>query len=295
MPDALFEAGRVARRLKEEAYRLARPGASIYELAERIESIILDNHARPAFPCNVGINQVAAHYTPTPGDVTRIPPRSVVKVDIGVEINGFIADTAVTVADTPEGEAMRLAAEEALKTAIKLVRDGARVSDIGSAIQSVGNRRGFKTIRNLTGHEISRYNLHAGQSIPNVQTTDSGRLRKGHTYAIEPFVTLPEGAGEVVESGEATIFRFEPRPRLEKGLKGDEVSLLRYIADEFRSLPYSTRWLLRLGREKLELHEKLVRNGRIHAYPVLVERHGTPVAQAEHTVLVKEDGAEVLT
>jgi len=293
--EELYKAGEVARKAKEEAYRLVRPGFPVIELAERIEKLILDNNARPAFPCNISINQVAAHYTPYPGDNLTIPSRSVVKVDIGVEVNGYIADTAITVADISIGEALRVAAEEALKAAIKVVRPGVKVSEVGSAIYSIVSKYGFKPIRNLTGHEIGRYNLHAGQSIPNIPTMNGGRLKKGHIYAIEPFVTLSEGAGEVVESGEITIYRYEPRGKALKGVKGKEAELLQLISERFRGLPYSTRWLVDKGSEYLALHEKLVRSGRIHGYPVLVERLGKPVAQAEHTIVVDENDVIILT
>ncbi len=295
IPEEFFKAGEVARAVKEEVYRLVRPGVSVYELAERIERIIAEKGARPAFPCNVSINHVAAHYTPTPGDSSTIPADSVVKVDIGVEVDGYIADTAVTVTDSPVGEALRNAAEEALKTALRVIRDGVKVSEVGQVVYSVVAKYGFKPIRNLTGHEVARYNLHAGVSIPNVPTTNAGRLMKGHTYAIEPFVTLREGAGEVVESSEVTIFRYEHRPKALKGLSEKEAELLNLLAQRFKGLPHSTRWIIDKGDEYLAIHDKLVRTGRIHGYPVLVERLGKPVAQAEHTIAVESDGVVILT
>lgn len=295
IPEELFKAGEVAKAVKEEVYRLVRPGASVYELAERVERIIAEKGARPAFPCNVSIGHVAAHYTPSPGDSSTIPAGSVVKVDIGVEVDGYIADTAVTVADSPVGEALRNAAEEALKAALRVIRDGVKASEVGNVVYSVASRYGFKPIRNLTGHEVARYNLHAGVSIPNVPSMNSSRLLKGRTYAIEPFITLREGAGEVVESGEVTIFRYEHRPKALKGVSAKEAELLNLLAQRFKGLPHSTRWIADMGGEYLALHERLVKTGRIHGYPVLVERLGKPVAQAEHTIVVESDGVVVLT
>jgi len=295
IPDELYQAGRVARRVKEEVYRLVRPGVNILDLAERVESLIADNNARPAFPCNVGVNEVAAHFTPVTGYSEQLSAKSVVKVDFGVEIDGYIADTAVTVTDEPLGDSMRLAAEEALRAALKVARAGVRVSEIGAAIQGVVSRRGFKPIRNLTGHEIARFNLHAGVSIPNVETTDSYRLQSGHVYAVEPFVTLPDGSGEVEAISDVTIFRVEPLRRPDRGLGGDDHRLLEQIDRMFRGLPYAERWLSSLGAEAMSIHQRLVKMGRIQGYPVLVEKKRMPVAQAEHTILVLTDGLEVLT
>jgi len=77
-------------------------------------------------------------------------------------------------------------------------------------------------------------------------------------------------------------------------LAGEERELARILAERFDSLPYSPRWIP--GYERYaKTHERMVRRGRIHGYPVLVERRGEPVAQAEHTVIVTEDGCEVIT
>ncbi|MEM4416655.1 MAG: type II methionyl aminopeptidase, partial [Nitrososphaerota archaeon] len=193
--DSLLEAGRIARLVRESIPNMVRAEMPLVELAEKVEAMIRDHGGRPAFPCNISIDSVAAHFTPGPGEDTVIPPDAVVKVDIGVEIDGYIADTAITVTDNPVGVSLRYAAEEALKSAIKMVRDGVKVSSIGSVIHSVVSRFGFKPIRNLTGHEIKRYNLHAGVSIPNIPTADNTKLSSGHVYAIEPFVTIGDAAG----------------------------------------------------------------------------------------------------
>ncbi len=291
--DELLEAGRIARRVRNEVPSIVRPDMPILELAERIESMILDYGGRPAFPCNISINSVAAHYTPPPGDMSLLPRNSVVKIDVGVVVNGYIADTAITISDTHVGVSLRYAAEEALKAAVRTVRAGVRVSVIGNTIQSVVTRLGFKPIRNLTGHEITRYNLHAGASIPNVATQEGVKLQAGHVYAIEPFVTLPDAAGEVYDAGEPTIFKLEGF-QLGK-LSGVEQEVAVELEKRFDSLPYTLRWLKNVDDTFMTVHSRLVKTGRVRGYPILAERSGRPVAQAEHTILVEEDGCEVIT
>lgn len=292
--DRLRQAGRVARRALEEACRLVRESALVIEICEAVENLIRLEGARPAFPCNIGINDVAAHYTSPPGDQLRIPPRSLVKVDVGVSLDGYIADTAATVALAPELEPLSEAARIALQEAIRVMRAGIPVSRVGLAVQEAAHRLGYKPIRNLTGHEIRRYQLHAGTSIPNVGGVCSGRLERGHVYAVEPFLTTARGAGEVVSGRLATIFRVSPGPHIPRKMRQGERDLLQYLVESFDNLPYAARWIKDYERVK-DLHERLIRSGRVQRYPVLVERLGEPVAQAEHTVIVFEDGCEVIT
>lgn len=292
--DRLRQAGRIARRAREEACRLIREAALVIEICEEVEEIIRSEGARPAFPCNIGINEVAAHYTSPPGDQLRIPPRSVVKVDVGASLDGYIADTAATVALAPDLEPIVEASEVVLREAVRAMRAGVPVSRIGLVVQETASRLGFKPIRNLTGHEIGRNKLHAGTAIPNVGGACPGRLEAGHVYAVEPFLTTMRGAGEVVSAKLATIFRVEPEKISHQKLGKDEKTLMQYLIERFGNLPYAARWIDDYERVKV-VHERLVRSGRIQQYPVLVERLGEPVAQAEHTVIVFEDGCEIIT
>jgi len=292
--DRLRQAGLIARRAREEACKLIREAVLVIEICEAVEEVIRLEGARPAFPCNIGINEVAAHYTSPPGDQLRIPPRSLVKVDVGASLDGYIADTAATVTLSPELEPMVEAARIVLQEVIRIMRAGVPVSRIGLTVQEAASRLGFKPIRNLTGHEIRRNQLHAGTTIPNVGGACPGRLEVGHIYAVEPFLTTMRGAGEVVSAKIATIYRVEPEKAFHQKLREDERRLIQYLAEKFGNLPYAVRWIEGYGKVK-DVHERLVKSGRIQHYPVLVERLGEPVAQAEHTVIVYEDGCEIVT
>jgi len=292
--DRFRQAGRIARKARNRVLALVREAAPIIEICEAVESLIRDEGAEPAFPCNVGVNEVAAHYTSPPGDRLTVPPRSLVKVDLGVCLDGYIADTAITVSLARELEPLSEAAEIVLREALKIMRAGTPVSRIGSIIERAARSLGFKPIRNLTGHEIKRYQLHAGATIPNVGALCPGRLKAGHVYAVEPFLTTSRGAGEVVSTKLRTIFQMASAKLKLRKLSQEERSLMQYIASRFNGLPYTTRWIK--DYEKLKpIHEKLVKSGRIYSYPVLVERLGEPVSQAEHTVIVFEDGCEIIT
>ncbi len=292
--EALREAGRIARKVREKSLNIVRENASLLEICSILENLILDEGAKPAFPCNICINDVAAHYTPIIGDTSIILPKSLVKIDIGVSVDGYIADTAVTVSLDPALQPMVEAVNTALLEAVKIIKPEVQASIIGGVIQRAIMSRGFKPIRNLTGHEIARYNLHAGLSIPNVQIARSEKLQLYHVYAIEPFATTSDGGGEVVSTETVTIYRLNTERIKHERLGEEERKLLELIYEKFDSLPYTPRWISNFSFFS-KVHEKMVKTGRIYSYPVLVEKKGKPVAQAEHTVIVTENGCEVIT
>jgi len=290
--NALAAAGKIARKVRMEVPSVVGESVPLIEISEYVENRIREEGALPAFPCNICINDVAAHYSPLPMDKKVVPPNAVVKVDIGAHIDGYLADTAITVSLDPEKEPLKIAAEKALDSAVRHAGPNVAVSELGNIIYSTIKSYGLKPISNLTGHQISRYRVHGGLSIPNVPSRNEGKLEQGSVYAIEPFVTLPSAAGEVTSGQAATIYAVRGgvhhrSPKTEQ--------LLRRLDEWFHGLPYSPRWISSLGEETLNLHRKLWKQGKIYGYQVLVERSGTPVAQAEHTILVTERGCNIIT
>ncbi len=285
-------AGEIARRVRSEVVGRVRDGVSALELATWVEERIRELGGGVAFPCNIGIDEVAAHSTPYPDSDYVLRRGTLVKVDLGVEIDGLVADTAVTVALPGAEEGLVVAAERALEEALKAVRAGTRVRAIGEVVSRVVGSMGYRPISNLSGHQIERYNLHAGLSIPNVPAGD-GKLEAGKVYAVEPFVTTGAGAGVVRHIDRVEIFRVseDSVPRARR-LGERHEAVVRRVLEATRGLPYALRWFPDVDRD---LHDLLYRRGIVKGYPVLVEASGEPVAQAEHTVLVWEDGCEVLT
>ena len=287
--------GRILRETREEMRSKVKENMLVIDVCEKTEGLIRAKGGKPAFPCNVSVNEVTAHYTATPGDTSRIPDGSTVKVDLGVQVDGYVTDTAFTVAFNPEGRAMTSTAEQALKTAIENIHGGMSVGRIGSLIEGTIRNRGFKPISNLTGHSVGRYLIHAGLSIPNVSESVSlAKVKAGEVYAIEPFVTLPEAVGRVDDSPQSTIYRLLKA----KSVKTESAKkLLKHIETNFRTLPFAERWLI--GVVPKEQHtaafKELLSSKAIMKYPVFVEVSRKPVAQAEHTVLLTEESCEVLT
>ena len=286
--------GKILRETREEMKLFVRENMPIIEVCEKAEALIREKGGKPAFPCNVSINEVAAHYTSPPGDKSIIPPNSLVKVDIGVHVDGYVTDTAFTACFNPEYKSMVDTAEQALKAAIDNIRAEVPTGKIGGVIENTIKNRGFKPISNLTGHSVGRYLIHAGTSIPNVSQISLTKFKAGEVFAIEPFVTLPEAGGVVEDTPQKTIFRLVKA----KSTKSPHAKqLLKFIEDNFVTLPFAERWLK--GAVPKEQHREafreLLATKAITGYPVFVEVTRKPVAQAEHTVLVKEDGCAVLT
>ncbi|HDZ35839.1 MAG TPA: type II methionyl aminopeptidase, partial [Thermococcus sp.] len=248
---------------------------------------------KTAFPCNLSINEIAAHYTPYKGDETVLREGDYLKLDLGVHVDGYIADTAVTYRVGMEEDDLMEAAREALENAISTVRAGTKISEVGKAIEDTIRGKGFNPIVNLSGHKIERYKLHAGISIPNIyRPADNYELKEGDVIAIEPFATT--GAGQVIEVPPALIFMYvRDRPvRMAHARR-----LLMHIKREYRTLPFAYRWLqdfMPEGQLKLALAQ-LDRAGAIYSYPILREVRGGLVAQFEHTVIVEKDGAYITT
>ncbi len=292
----LVEAGRVAAKARDYGVSLVQEGESARRICERIEQYIVNSGAQPAFPCNISINEVAAHYTPGAMDDVEVPKGAVVKIDVGAHVDGWIADTAATVDLSGGNESLLRAVEEALEAAVGIARRGTRFYDIGKAIQAALKRHGYKPIRNLAGHTIGRYLIHAGRSIPNYpdRTAFIHRLQPGMIAAIEPFGT--NGRGMVVEGGTVNIYAYTGRgARI--ALSEEEARALELIKERYRTLPFTPRWLAQdLGPEKADsIVRRLAAKGVLHAYPVLVEAGKGLVAQFEHTLVVLEDEVLVIT
>ena len=288
------QAGEIAAEVREEMRRYVKEGMRIIEICEKAESLIEKKGGKPAFPCNISVNEIAAHYTSPPGDERIIPKGAVVKIDVGVHIDGYIADTATTVSFNPQYRELVKTAEEALNKGIEYVRAGASSSGLGALIQKTIVERGFKPISNLTGHSIGRYLIHSGKSLPNVPHFFGFKFKEGDIFALEPFVTLADAAGKIENGDLVTIFRFHKKKKV-KGVHAKK--LLLFIERNFRTLPFAERWLIGVVPKQSynSAFKELLSSKSLVSYPIFVEASKKVVAQAEHTVYVKKNGCEILT
>ena len=292
--DDYIRAGKIASEVREMVRRKDWIGKSVFEICELVENEITKRGAKCAFPVNASINEVAAHYTAEPNDSITIKDTDLVKIDLGAQINGHIADTAVTVCYDAQYDGLVQAAEEALEKAMSMVKDGVKASDVGRVIETSIKQMGFKPIANLSGHSLDQYTIHAGKTIPNIWSIGGFSLSSDSAYACEPFVTTLEGGGFVRNGKTKNIFALNSR----KKTKNDEADkMLDFIWDNFNMLPFALRWITPHWEEKEArlLLDHLVKKKAVQAYPVLIEIHEQRVAQAEHTFIPNENGVTVTT
>ena len=290
--DCYRKAGRIASECREWAKDHIRPGVTIRHVLESVETLIRERGAQPGFPAQSSRNSVAAHYCSSPEDEQQYAEGDCVKVDIGVHVDGYVADTAATVDLSSDKRWTPLveSARSALAAAIATVGDGVPVGEIGGAIERTILKAGFQPVRNLTGHGLGRWKVHTPPQIPNYAERGGGVLRKDTVFAIEPFACT--GKGMIREAGKAEVFMLVRPPLRAKGLDREVLKAI----ESWRGLPIARRYFNDLDRNAVEdTLQKLARQGSLVRYPPLVEEDGVMVAQYEHSLYLSPEGVEILT
>ncbi len=289
-----IDAGKIASEVRENTRRKNHVGSTLEEICNSIEKEIASKGGKCAFPVNVSLNEIAAHYTAEPNDKIIVKDTDLLKIDLGVQINGYIADTAVTVCYDPKYDYLVLAAESALREAMSIIRVGTKSSDVGKAIENTAKQMGGIPIANLSGHSLEQYTIHAGKSVPNIWSIGSFSFQSTEAYACEPFVTTSDGSGFVREGKIRNIFSLVTRKRTKDE---DANKMIDFIWQKFNMLPFALRWFIPEYDEKTarDLLERLIKNKVVRSYPILVESKGERVAQAEHTFIPQENSVLVTT
>jgi methionyl aminopeptidase len=286
----ITQAGKIAQEVITWIKPQIKKGMPLLEIADKIESKINELGGKPAFPTNLSINEIAAHYTPSYDDTTLAS--GLLKVDFGVHVDGWISDTAFSVdlENSSENKKLIEASEKALEKALKTINENVRTNEIGKEIQSVIESYGFKPITNLTGHQIEQYSLHAGLTIPNIDDGRKELIKKG-LYAIEPFAT--NGSGKVYDGKPSGIYSLVEFKNIRNPSARE---ILGYISEEYNTIPFCSRWLIKkFGTKSMIALKQLEENGNLHQYPQLIEVNKGKVAQSEHTVLIEKDSVKVTT
>ncbi|MBS3117478.1 type II methionyl aminopeptidase [Candidatus Woesearchaeota archaeon] len=260
--------------------KLIKPGVKVLEVAEKVEEKIKDMGAKCAFPANISINSVAAHYCAMPKDPLEFKEGDIIKLDVGAHVNGCIADNATTISLTKDKD-LEKAARKALDQAIKVIQPGTQVRQIGQVIEETIKGCGFNPIRNLGGHSIEKYIVHAGVFIPNYDNGDKRTLSEGMTIALEPFATT--GMGMVKNGKPSGIYRLiRKKPVRNQAAR----KILETVEKEYKTLPWAKRWIRTpMAEFAISLLEK---EEAINQYAQLVEQTGGVVSQAEHAMIVKD-------
>ncbi|MEM0465546.1 MAG: type II methionyl aminopeptidase [Candidatus Pacearchaeota archaeon] len=287
--ESYIKAGKIAKEVRDYSKLIIKKDMLLLDIARKIEAKILELGGEPAFPVNLSIDDIAAHYHPTIEDKTKAS--GLLKIDLGVHINGFIADTSFSLDLSEEKKYTELikASEQALDSALNILEKNPTLHEIGSIIQKEIQKKGFSPIVNLCGHGLGNYNIHSGITIPNHGNNNQNRIEPG-SYAIEPFATT--GEGRIYEGPPSNIFVISKlkNPRSQIARK-----ILEYVNKKYRTLPFSLREI----QENFGLMAKLAikeleQNKIIHSYPQLIEVSHKPVSQAEHTFIKTKDNKIII-
>ncbi|KAF8078985.1 methionine aminopeptidase 2-like protein [Lyophyllum atratum] len=309
---SIRRASEVHRQVRKYARKMIRPGMTMTEIAENIEAgtraLVEENglESGVGFPTGVNLNHCAAHYTPNAGDTTVLQHGDVLKVDIGVHVNGRIADSAFTMAFDHTYDKLIEAVKAATDTGIREAGIDVRLGELGGLIQETmesyevevgGKVYPVKSIENLSGHSIKPYQIHggdSGKSIMLVKNDDQTKMEEGEYFAIETFGST--GRGRVVETGECSHYaKVYNAPNVPLRLTSAK-SLLKSINQHFGTLPFCRRYLDRVGESKYLLGlNHLVAQGIVQDYPPLCDQRGSMTAQFEHTILLRPTVKEVVT
>ncbi len=276
-------ANKISRKVFEKVESRIKEGEKLLDLADFVEKKIEKFGGSCAFPPNLSINEIAAHYTPDIDDNTILKRGDLIKVDLGIHINGYISDRAKTYCVGEKSHELIKVAHEALKEALKMIVPGNKVWQVSQVVEEVITSYGYQPVRNLSGHGLGRYQVHVEPSIPNSKNSINYEFKEGQAIAMEVFVT--DGVGWVNERKPSLIYSLVssrlPRDRNER-------KIVEFVLKNFKTLPFAKRWITFFSPSLRDFYlNRLVRQGILTEYPVLVEKSNGLVAQEEETIIVR--------
>jgi methionyl aminopeptidase len=289
--DKWLLAGKIGKEIRELGISMCVPGAKIIDIAEAIEKRTVERGAKPSFPPNISINQIAAHYTPKFDDKTELSKGDIVKIDVGASVDGYLSDTAASVAVGEKDNKLVNSTKEALEAVVKMIKPGMAIHEISTVIDDTISSSGFSPIVNLGGHGVGRYSLHEGEFISNSKNYSGSFLRKEGVVAVEPFATT--GGGYVIDSAEVQIYQLASNKNVRSSLGRD---ILKYISEEYNELPFAKRWVITKFGKFAEIEiRNLVAAGALNEFNVLKEKDNGLVSQFEHSFLFDGETVTVTT
>lgn len=283
------KAGKITSQVREFGKELIKPGVKVIDVLDKIEEKIKSLGGGIGFPAQISLNEIAAHFCPEEEDEITFQKGDVAKLDIGVHINGYVGDSAVTI-DLGNNKDLCNASKEALKAAIEITKTGIELGKIGKIIGETIRNHGFEPVKNLSGHGVDHYSVHCSPQIPNFDTGDKTTLEKDQFIAIEPFAST--GAGMIHEQGKATVFMLSGKRPVRSLITRQVMKTIL----QYDGLPFTTRWLTReFGVPKVNFALRELENiGILRSFPPLPDKNDGIVSQHEHTIRV-DDEAEILT
>ncbi|MHA1914244.1 MAG: type II methionyl aminopeptidase [Promethearchaeota archaeon] len=295
--ESLRKAGKIAQEVKKILKPEIKVGAKAIDIITFTERKIEELGGFSAFPVNFCINHIAAHYTsPIKDDGLIINEGDIVKIDLGVHVEGFIVDTAFTVNFNEEESLNNIiqATEVSLDAAKMMAKPKINTRELGKKIEEIVRGFKFNPIKELGGHQIERWKVHGQKQVPEMGSQGGDVMEEGEVFSIEIFASTGEGSVHTTQSSH--IYELNPYAGRVPLRRKSSKQILGYINKNYKSLPFAERWLAKEFRMGVAFGlQELVQQGKLQPHFVLAEKKGVYVAQSEETILITEDGYEQLT
>jgi methionyl aminopeptidase len=316
LKDAL-QGAKVHKNVSKKVYEYVKPEMSIKEIIDFIETEVREetkyNNLEPlkcgiGFPIGIGINNCVAHYTLNYGDSKEankiLNKNDIIKIDYGVHYNGMIIDSAFTLCfDEKYNEFIDLS-KEATDFAIKQCGVDAILGEIGESIEEFiksheltidGINYNINVMRDLSGHMIKPFEIHAGKAVPNIKINYGLRMNENEFYAVEPFITTGKGLS-ILKEPKSHYMINKDSVNVNNKLKKEEQYILSLIKNNYSTMPFCQKWLSEIAYSIENINDinqhlnKLEYKNIIKSYPPIYDIEGSIVAQHEHTIYITEKG-----
>jgi len=303
----------IHKKVREYLYPCIKPGMKLLDIVNIIESKTIELSLNQntinkgiGFPVSISLNDCAAHFHPEYNSTISFNKKDVLKIDFGVENNGWIIDCAFTVCFDIKYDPLLNAVKEATYTGIKNAGIDVRLGEWGCEIQEVmesheivlnNKTHQIKSIKNLGGHNILNRIIHGNVFLPIVDMTDSmnetDKFKEG-VYAIETFGST--GVNYIIEKGESTLFRLNPEKTEKIHLHDlDILNFYNKIKTSFSTIPFTNRYIQNFNTKYKEYLKILDEKKIIYSYPPLYVNPSAYTAQYEHTIYIDESKKYILS
>ncbi|MFX1277364.1 MAG: type II methionyl aminopeptidase, partial [Promethearchaeota archaeon] len=295
--NSLKKAGKIAQDVKSYIKPKIKVGTKVLDIINETEAKIVELGGACAFPVNFSINHIAAHYTsPLKEDDLIINEEDIIKLDLGVHIDGYIVDTAFSINFNNDQSLENIiqATEVSLEAAKMMAKPGVNTRNIGKKIEEIVKGFKYNPIKELGGHQIERWTVHGKKQLPELGSQRGSVMEVDDVFAIEIFASTGEGSVHNTKN----VFIYELNPYAGRVPLRRKISkqLLGYINKNYKGLPFAERWLTKEFRTGVGFGlQELVQTGKLHTHNVLAEKKGVYIAQSEETVIITEEGYEQLT
>jgi methionyl aminopeptidase len=310
-----IKAANIHKKVGNDIRQIIKPGMTLNNISTIIENKINEetnyNNNYPldggiGFPIGLSVNNCVAHYTPNYKDIDIILNETdIIKIDYGVHIKGTIIDSAFTINFDNKYDEFVNISRNLTNYAVSLCGPDVILGELGGDIEEyikskeiiIDNKTyQLKIMRDLSGHMIRQYDIHAGVAVPNIAIDYKIRMKEYEYYAIEPFITT--GNGISILKTPTSHYMFSKNYKNFSSLNKEEKNLYNIINNNYSTLPFCQKWLYNSNNFSINYNDllfSLEKKNIINSYPPIYDINNSIVSQFEHTIFVKENGIINLT